>query len=164
MAATDVKAIQALADRVITGLGYGLVDLEWKHEAGHWVLRVYIDLAGAEPAVGVSHEDCSRASHALSAELDVADLIHAAYHLEVSSPGLNRPLKREVDFRRFVGKRAKIRMRHGLPSSEPGVAPRRNFAGRLVGAEGGKVSIDVDGQVFTLEVEDVEKANLQAEL
>ena len=76
------------------------------------------------------------------------------YSLEVSSPGLNRPLKKEADFLRFVGKKAKIRTRHPVGES------RRNFSGTLVAVDGGKVKIDVGDQVCEVPVDDVEKANL----
>ena len=181
MKTVDAQTLQEFASPILTGLGYDLVDLEWKHEAGAWVLRVYIDfpepaMSGAVPSVTeldrpavdplVSHEDCTRASRGLSAELDVAELIHHPFTLEVSSPGLNRALKRESDFRRFAGKKAKIRTLHPLPPppGKEGAPGRRNFAGRLVGAEGGKLKIDVDGEVFEIAVSEVEKAHLQVEL
>ena len=167
MKQVDAQTLQDFSAPILTGLGYELVDLEWKHEAGSWVLRVYIDFPeSAVKGSVVSHEDCTRASRALSAELDVAELIHHPFHLEVSSPGLNRALKRETDFRRFSGKKAKIRTLHPLPPSpnKPGAPGRRNFAGTLVGAEGGKLKIDVDGEVFEIAVSDVEKANLQFEM
>jgi ribosome maturation factor RimP len=167
----DIQALEQLAAPVVAGLGYELVDLEWKHEAGHWVLRILIDRepapdatpeAGASPASPTSTvglEDCARVSHTLGAEIDVADAIHVPFHLEVSSPGLNRPLRREADFRRFAGHKARVRTR--TPVEDPGSpSGRRNFAGRLVGAEGGRVRIDVEGKVFEFPVTDVEKANL----
>ena len=167
MPPVDITAIQALAEKVLGGLGYDLVDLEWKHEAGHWVLRTFIDRIGdvsSPPGAAISHVDCSRASHSLSAELDVAELIHVPYHLEVSSPGLNRPLKRETDFRRFAGQRARVRARHGLPTGKPGAEPRRNFSGQLLGVAGDKLRIEVAGEVFEIPVDDVEKANLEVDI
>lgn len=165
MSVVDVKALEALAAPVADGLGYELVALEWKHELGRWVLRIYIDrpVGRSAEAEGISLEDCTQVSHAMSAELDVADLIHVPYALEVSSPGLERPLLREADFRRFTGKRAKIRTRHPVgPEPAPGgVGGRRNFSGALLGVEAGRVRIDVDGQVFEIPVEEVEKAHLQ---
>jgi ribosome maturation factor RimP len=156
----DVKQLEVIARPVVEGLGYDLVDLEWKHESGSWILRLFIDDSlGGEPKKGVGLDDCARVSHAISAELDVADVIHARYSLEVSSPGLDRPLKRESDFRRFTGKKAKIRTR--VPQ---GGEARRNFSGQLVGVDGGKVQIEVDGRVFAIAIEDVEKANLQVEI
>jgi ribosome maturation factor RimP len=157
----DLQQLDQLVRPVVDGLGYDLVDLEWKHEGGHWVLRAFIDHPELSPnrlSGGVGHDDCSRVSHALSAELDVADAIHVPFHLEVSSPGLDRPLKRESDFRRFLGRKAKIRTRHPVGES------RRNFAGTLVAAEQGRVRITVDdGETFEIPVDDVEKAHLEFE-
>jgi ribosome maturation factor RimP len=165
MSVVDAKALEALTAPVVDGLGYDFVALEWKHELGRWVLRIYIDRPDDRlvEGEGISLDDCTRVSHALSAELDVADLIHVPYALEVSSPGLERPLHREADFRRFAGKRAKIRTRYPLgPVPEPGaVGGRRNFTGAILGVESGRVRIDVDGQVFEIPVEEVEKAHLQ---
>src|SRR5438552_820163 len=147
----DTQKLIQLAEPVVAGQGYELVDLEFKNEpqAAGWVLRLYIDKAG-----GVSLDDCASVSRELSAVLDVADAIQIPYSLEVSSPGLNRPLRKPADFARFVGKKAKIRTRHPVGES------RRNFSGTLVGVDGGKVKIDVGDQVCEVPVDDVEKANL----
>jgi ribosome maturation factor RimP len=149
MRPVDTQQLETLIGPVVDGMTYELVDLEFKREVGTWVLRVFIDGPG-----GVSLDDCARVSHQLSATLDVADVIPMAYSLEVSSPGLNRPLKKEADFRRFVGQKARIRTRHPVGES------RRNFAGTLVSVEAGRVKIDVGDQVCEVPVEDVEKANL----
>jgi ribosome maturation factor RimP len=152
MSAVDMQKLQELCEPVVTGQGYELVDLEFKNEPGiGWVLRVFID---KHQEGGVSLDDCASVSRELSAVLDVADAIGPAYSLEVSSPGLNRPLKKEADFARFIGKKAKIRTRHPVGES------RRNFSGTLVAVAGGKVKIDVGDQVCEVPVEDVEKANL----
>jgi ribosome maturation factor RimP len=146
----DMNQLTQLCEPVVTGQGYELVDVEWKHESGNWVLRLFIDkLAGT-----VSLDDCASVSRELSAVLDVADAIGPAYSLEVSSPGLNRPLKKESDFKRFVGKKAKIRTKHPVGEA------RRNFSGTLVAVDSGKVKIDVGDQVCEVAVDDVEKANL----
>ncbi len=150
----DVQKLVSLVEPVVGGEGYELVDLEWKHEAGAWVLRVYID----KPA-GVSLEDCAHVSRLLSATLDVNDdAIPVHYNLEVSSPGVNRPLKREADFRRFVGQKAKIRTKHPVGDT------RRNFSGKLLAVENGRVKIDVGDATFEVPVDDVEKANLIFEM
>ena len=152
----DIEALRALIGPVAEGLGYDLVDLAWKHESGSWVLRLFIDrLDGG----GVGLEDCSRVSRVVSAELDVADPIPVAYQLEVSSPGLNRPLRREADFRKFVGKKVKVRTRHPV-----GDATRRNFTGTLRAVAEGRLSVEVDGRPFEIPIDDVEKANLEYEL
>jgi ribosome maturation factor RimP len=145
----DVHKLSTAIEPVVTGQGYELVDVEWKNESG-WVLRVFID----KVVGGVSLDDCTTVSRELSAVLDVEDLIPNAYSLEVSSPGLNRPLKKESDFARFVGQRAKIRTRHPVGET------RRNFAGKLLSVTEGKVRIDVGDQVCEVPIDDVEKANL----
>jgi ribosome maturation factor RimP len=158
----DALQIGEVARPVVEGQGYELVETEWKHELGSWVLRVFIDREG-----GISLDDCTRVSRELSTVLDVDPTLEGApaYTLEVSSPGLNRPLKREADFRRFLGKKARIRTRH--PVGEEPDANRRNFAGTLVSVEAGppaKVRIDVGDRMFDVPVDDVEKAHLVYEL
>jgi len=149
MKPVDVDKLSRIIDPVVAGQGYELVEVEWKNEAG-WILRVFID----KPVGGVSLEDCATVSRELSAVLDVADTIGPAYSLEVSSPGLNRPLRKESDFARFIGKKAKIRTRRPVGDT------RRNFSGTLVSVAEGKVKIDVGDQVCEVPVSDVEKANL----
>ncbi len=156
MKTVDVDKVTALAEPAIRGLGYELVDLEWKLEANAWVLRVFIDRIEGDG--GVKLDDCAAVSHQLSATLDVSELIDVHYSLEVSSPGLNRPLKKESDFLRFVGKKAKIRTKHPVGPDE--TATRRNFSGTLIAVESGKVRIDVGDQTYDVPVDDVEKANL----
>ena len=152
MKPVDQKKLESLVEPVVSGQGYELVDVEFKSELGAWVLRVYIDKPGSEERVGL--DDCASVSRELSAVLDVDDTIQGHYSLEVSSPGLNRPLKKASDFARFVGKKAKIRTRHPVGES------RRNFSGTLVAVDGGKVKIDVGDQVCEVPVDAVEKANL----
>jgi ribosome maturation factor RimP len=150
MRSVNIDQISPVVERVVQGLDYELVDLEWKQEPGMgWVLRVYIDGVG-----GIGVDDCARVSHQLSATLDVEDLIQQHYALEVSSPGLNRPLKKESDFLRFIGQKAKIRTKRPIGES------RRNFSGTLVAVENGNVKIDVGDQVCEVPVAEVEKANL----
>lgn len=131
--------------------GYELVDLEYKGEPSGWVVRVYIDKPG-----GISHEDCERVSRELSAVLDVHDVIPHAYTLEVSSPGLNRPLRTLEHFRRHIGQRARVRLRHGVEG-------RRNFSGVIVGVVDteDKVVLEVDGKEWALSLSDLDKANLE---
>ena len=152
MKPVDQKKLESLVEPVVTGQGYELVDVEFKNELGAWILRVYIDKPGSVERVGL--DDCASVSRELSAVLDVDDTIQGHYSLEVSSPGLNRPLKKESDFARFIGKKAKIR------TSRPVGESRRNFSGTLVAVEAGKVKIDVGDQVCEVPVADVEKANL----
>jgi len=152
MRPVDTQKIQSIVEPVIIGLGYELVELEWKREAGAWILRIFLDLPDGSGKVGL--DDCAKVSHQLSATLDVEDIMPVAYSLEVSSPGLDRPLKKEADFRRFVGKKAKIRTR------QPVGGDRRNFSGTLVEVQDGKVLIDVGDKKYEVPIDVVEKANL----
>jgi ribosome maturation factor RimP len=133
--------------------GYELVDVEWKREQTGWILRIFIDGPG-----GIRHDDCERVSRELSAVLDVADVIPNSYHLEVSSPGLNRPLRTMGHFRRHVGHTARVKLRSGVEG-------RRNFKGKIVGVvdTDDKVIIDVDGREWILPLADLDKANLEWE-
>jgi ribosome maturation factor RimP len=143
----------------VRGAGFDLVELEFGREAGGAVLRVFIDQAPAdeggpvERAVGVGHEDCELVSRDLSAALDVADVIPYAYRLEVSSPGIARPLRRPEDFRRFSGQKAKIR-------TSDSVDGRRNFSGTLRGVHDGFVDIECEGKSYKVPIEGVVRANL----
>ena len=112
---------------------------------------------GVEPSQGststVGLDDCERVSRDVSAALDVADVIPNAYQLEVSSPGLDRPLRRERDFARFVGESARIRLIDGVEG-------RRNFLGTLRAAKDGRVEIACDGRSYEILIDDIQKANL----
>jgi ribosome maturation factor RimP len=143
--------IRALTEPTIERLGFDLVAVEWLQDARGPILRLSIDKPG-----GIAASDCARVSHHVSQVLDEADPIDASYHLEVSSPGIDRPLQRRVDFQRFVGYRAKVRLVEGHA--------RRRFSGRLLGVDGDSVKIEVDGKEYTFPVDAVEKANLVLDL
>jgi ribosome maturation factor RimP len=138
----------------VEAAGYELVDVQWKHEQGGWVLRVFVDQPG-----GVGLADCERVSRELSALLDVHEVVSAAYSLEVSSPGLDRPLVTAAHFRRFLGKRARVRLRQGIEG-------RRNYAGTIVSVEGdgSAVTLEVDGREHRLPLVDLDRANLEIDL
>ncbi len=109
MKPVDLDKVTSIVTPVIAGHGYELVDLEWKTEDKQWVLRLFIDKPGGDGR-DVSLDVCADVSREVSTVLDVADLIGPAYSLEVSSPGLDRPVRHERDFARLrVGKKAKIR-------------------------------------------------------
>ena len=134
-------------------MGYELVGVEYTGGSGHGTLRVYIDRDS-----GVSLDDCAAISHQVSGILDVEEPIKQAYDLEISSPGIDRPLFKLADFERFAGRIAKIRLAAGLDG-------RRNFKGRLQGVtDAGQVSIEVDGEVFDLPYADIARANLVGEI
>lgn len=150
---------------VAEGLGLVLIGVEYQPGSRARV-RLYIDRIGAETAPelgGVSIDDCADMSRAVSAILDVEDPIPGKYTLEVSSPGLDRPLFRLDDFSRFSGERARIRLSHPLPGSAPaapGGKPQRNFIGVLAGVEGGDVLLDTETGQVRLPYADIDKANL----
>jgi ribosome maturation factor RimP len=130
-----------------------IVLVEVKGAGGGSTVRVFLD----QPA-GITLDDCERFSKRLSVALDVEDWIDSRYTLEVSSPGLDRPLRKEADFQRFVGKDAKVRTR----SPHEG---QKNFRGKIVGAAGGRVGLELGpGKQVEIAIGDIEKANLVAEI
>ncbi len=134
-------------------MGYELVGVEFADGSGHGTLRVYIDREA-----GVNLDDCAAISHQLSAILDVEEPIQQAYDLEISSPGINRPLFKFEDYARFSGHTAKIALAVALNG-------RKNFKGLLCAAgDDRKVSIEVDGEVFELPYADIAKAQLVGEI
>ena len=144
-----LKEISHLAETILDSEGMELVDVTFRREAQGWVLRVLIDKPG-----GVVIDDCSFISHQLSDLLDVKDILHYPYHLEVSSPGINRPLKREADFRRFTGERIVLK-------TAVLINDRKTFKGKLTGYLEGMVYMDVDGSPVAIPYNAIEKANLE---
>jgi ribosome maturation factor RimP len=155
----EIEELWTLVEPPIRGAGLELVELEFNREAEGWVLRVYIDQpwdSGNKSSDSeVSFPECERVSRDLSAALDVADVIAHAYRLEVSSPGLDRPLRRARDFARFAGQKAKIR-------TVEMVEGRRNFSGTLRGADSqtGVVEIECEGRSYQLPVKVIARAHL----
>lgn len=142
-----------LFEPVIESMGYELVGVEFDGGTGHGTLRVYIDRDS-----GVSLDDCAAISHQVSGILDVEEPIRQAYDLEISSPGIDRPLFKLADFERFAGRIARIRLIAGLDG-------RRNFKGRLSGvAAPDLIRIEVDGTTFDLPHADIARANLVGEI
>jgi ribosome maturation factor RimP len=135
------ERIRAVAERVVASHGLELFDVQLRRESIGPVVRVFIDRPGPSgtPDDSVGIEDCARVSREMSAILDVEDPIDRAYTLEVSSPGLDRPLRHEGDFRRFAGRLAKITV-------EPAVDGQKHFAGRIEGVEDGAVLFEAEGR------------------
>lgn len=148
-----------MAGRVASGYGLELFDVQFRREASGMVLRVQIDRPGPASSAedSVSVEDCARVSRDLSALLDVDDVVPTAYTLEVSSPGLDRPLRSADDYRRFAGRRAKVVMR------EP-VDKQSFFRGTLGGVDGDAVTIETDdGKQHRVPLGAITRANLEVE-
>ncbi|HXK11829.1 MAG TPA: ribosome maturation factor RimP [Vicinamibacteria bacterium] len=125
--------MRSAAQRVTTDRGFELVDVELKRAAGGQLVRLYVDKAGG----GIGLDDLQSVSEEVSAILDAEDPIEGHYTLEVSSPGLDRPLRSEEDYRRFSGRLAR------LSSYEP-VDGRRHWAGRIVSCDAGVVTLDLE--------------------
>lgn len=158
MAKVDViSRVTVLAEQVLSSLGMELVDLEYKREGREMVLRLFIDKEG-----GVNLDDCASVSRELSEVLDVEDVISEHYSLEVSSPGIDRPLKNVEDFQRFKGRLVKIRTFEPLPDDAGN--KRKTFLGELKGIENGVVLVALkEGQNAAIPFEKVAKANLEFE-
>jgi ribosome maturation factor RimP len=133
-----------LLEKTLAGLGYELVDFERSGKGR--LLRVFIDKPG-----GVGVDDCAAVSHHLNRLLTVENVAYE--RLEISSPGLDRPLKSERDFVRFAGQKARVRLR--VP-----VDGQRNFVGVLRETRAGKVQIEIDGRLLSLDLDNLEKARL----
>jgi ribosome maturation factor RimP len=157
--ANVAEQVRNVATRVAHTYGLDIFDVQFRREAAGMVLRVLIDRPGSAATAeeSVSVDDCAHVSRDLSAMLDVEDIVPTAYTLEVSSPGLDRPLRHADDYRRFAGRRAKIVMRESVDG-------QTFFKGRLAGAEGQTVLIDGDdGRRHQVPVAIITRANLEVE-
>jgi ribosome maturation factor RimP len=143
-----IPSLWSMIEPVLEPEGIELVDIEFKLEGGRWVLRLYIDTPQ-----GVTLDDCELVSRQIGALLDIKDRIEHRYVLEVSSPGINRVLRKEEDFRLFAGSPVRIRTRRKLTG-------RRNFQGILKGMENSAIILEVDGARVEIDPKNVEKANL----
>jgi len=144
-----LQEVRQVVEPILESQGLELVDLEYQRESQGWVLRIYLDREG-----GVSLDDCAGISHEVGAVLEVKDLIPSSYTLEVSSPGLTRPLKKPEDFNKFRNQMVKIKLYEPLDG-------RRNFKGTLLGLEGDRVRVEAEQQVYELPLQRIAKANLE---
>src|SRR5436309_14521252 len=154
-----VEDVRAIASRVAATYGLDIFDVQFRREGPGMVLRVQLDRPGpaATAEESVSIQDCAAVSRDLSAVLDVEDVVPVAYTLEVSSPGLDRPLRHADDYRRFSGRRAKVVMR------EP-VDGQKYFKGILGGVDNDAVLIDAeDGRRHRIPMGVITRANLEVE-
>ncbi len=144
--------IKAIAAPLFNSLGVELFDIEYGGAQRGGLLRIIIDKEG-----GVSLDDCAKVSRYLSRALDLEDIISHRYTLEVSSPGLNRPLKRREDFFRYLGKRVKLKT----------LGPTKNqeiFKGKLSGFEGDTIFLELDhGVEHQIQYDQITQANLEIE-
>jgi ribosome maturation factor RimP len=148
-----LEQVEKLTAPVLAEHQAELVDLQFVHEHGSWVLRYFVD-----KEKGITLDDCAVLSEHLGRTLDAVDLIAQAYSLEVSSPGIYRPLRKESDFRKYVGQRVETSLYAPLNG-------RRNFKGTIECVESGVVVVkDVSAQLFSLPIESIAKANLDPEI
>ncbi len=137
-----------LLERTLPGLGYGLVDIERSNHGK--LLRVYVDKPD-----GITVDDCALVSNHLIRLFQVEGVDYD--RLEISSPGLDRPLRQVKDFQRFEGEKASVRMNMALNG-------QRNFVGILRGADSEKLNIEIDGTLVSLDMADIRKARLIPEI
>jgi ribosome maturation factor RimP len=159
MAGAEAKNLSDRFEGVLGAEGYELVDVEVLMLGGRRVVRVFIDGpdAASKRRSTVTVDDCAKASRLLGDLIDAEALLTGAYHLEVSSPGLYRPLTKEAHFDRAIGERVKVR-------TFKKIGERRVFTGTLEGREGREIVLSMDGAEVRLALEDVAKANLEPSL
>ena len=140
-----------LFEPVVKGMGYDLIEIEHFPNPKHGVLRLYIDKED-----GVNVDDCSSVSRQISALIDVEDPVSGQFNLEISSPGSDRPLRRLVDFQRFVGSLVKLKTVMPLQG-------QRNFKGRLLEVSEETVVIETDDEEISLPMSTIDKARIVPE-
>lgn len=143
-----ISAIEEYATPLLESMGIELVETQFRREGHGWVLRLYIDREE-----GVTLDDCAVVSREISTWLDVEDLIEHAFHLEVSSPGLERPLKRVEEFKRFAGRKARIKIREAMNE-------QKVFIGIIDQVNDEEVMLNVDGKLESFSFENIAKARL----
>jgi ribosome maturation factor RimP len=148
--ATDrlLVTIQGFAEPLLADMGMELVEVQFQREGHGWVLRFFIDKEG-----GISIDDCAAVSREISAYLEVEDLIDHAYHLEVSSPGLERPLKKRADFIRFAGRLVRIKLREPLDG-------QKVLIGTLEGLEEDVVVLTLEHATVRIDMDNIARARL----
>ena len=142
---------EAILTPIVESRGFELVDVEYVKEAGTWYLRGYIDMPG-----GITVYDCEDISRAFSDILDEQDFIEDSYIMEISSPGLDRPLKKEKDFKRSLGKLVEIRTYRPIEK-------QKEFCGILNAYDSNSVTIDEDGTERTFDKKDIALIRLAIE-
>jgi len=138
---------------LISSENYELVELQYRREKEGWVLRIFIDKPG-----GLTLDDCTKMSEKIGRFLDEKNIIPQRYILEVSSPGLDRPLKKESDFQKFSGRLVKINLYAPMEGE-------RHFLGRLLGIEEGKVKLGIsETEIISIPLENIACARLEVEI
>ena len=145
--------VRSLIEPVVVSMGYELVGVEYLAQGKHSLLRVYIDKND-----GITVDDCGRVSHQLSGLLDVEDVIRGHYYLEISSPGLDRPLFSPEHYQRFIGEQIKVKLNAALAGSD-----RKKFKGVIREVADNSVTLEVDDEEIEIPFQAIDKANLVPE-
>jgi len=148
VAESVTERVTALVEPVIEEMGFELVDVEFLTDRGRRVLRIYVDTEG-----GITLDQCVDVSREVGTLIDLEDVVPEQYVLEVSSPGLDRPLKKEKDFLGAVGRKVKVKMKNPVEN-------RRNFTGILKSFDNGFMTLQVDNQKVNLPVKAVDRARI----
>jgi len=146
-----IDRVKAAVNSLLISQKMELVDVEYRREPVGWVLRLFIDKQG-----GVTLDDCTRVSQEMARSLDVEDFIFNPYHLEVSSPGLDRPLKNERDFIRFCERRIRVK------TIDP-IGKQKSFKGKLRTCVEGRIEMETDGGIVEIPLSNIARANLEVE-
>ena len=144
--------VKAVADSILTSEDMELVEVEYRREPVGWVLRLTIDKKG-----GVTLDDCTRISQEMGRSLDIEDLISNPYHLEISSPGLDRPLKNERDFIRFSERSIRVK------TIDP-IGKQKSFKGKLRKCLEGRIEMETDMGIVEIPLSNIARANLEVEV
>ena len=143
--------VKAVADSILTSEDMELVEVDYRREPVGWVLRLTIDKKG-----GVTLDDCTRISQEMGRSLDIEDLISNPYHLEISSPGLDRPLKNERDFIRFSERSIRVK------TIDP-IGKQKSFKGKLRKCLEGRIEMETDMGIVEIPLSNIARANLEVE-
>jgi len=146
-----IDRVKAVGNSLLISQKMELVDVEYRREPGGWILRLFIDKQG-----GVTLDDCTRVSQEMARSLDVEDFIFNPYRLEVSSPGLDRPLKDERDFIRFCERRIRVK------TIDP-IGKQKSFKGKLRTCVEGRIEMETDGGMVEIPLSNIARANLEVE-
>jgi len=146
------SSLQELLEPVVTAMDFEFVGLEFLNQGNGSILRIYID-----QEQGITVDDCADVSRQLSAVLDVEDPIAGEYTLEVSSPGLDRPLFTKEQYERFVDHEIKLSLNQPMAGSN-----RKKFRGILLAVENDEIVLEVDNEEYSLAIDNIVKANLVA--
>lgn len=149
---TVSQSVMEAIDPILKGENLELVDVEYKKVGKSWVLRVFIDKPG-----GITLADCQKVSHQIEDKIEVEEIVSSAYVLEVSSPGLDRPLKKSTDFLRYKGKKVKI---HTFVQ----VNGEKDFSGTIIDFKEEHVQLEMVGKSFAIPLDKISKAILILEI